>query len=89
MDEDNIIYIGNKEFNKYLVAATVVWKRDNSVSIQARGKFIVRAIDLAEVMKINNAILQEEVIIGSVQMLDRNQNANVNVSTININLTGE
>jgi len=49
--EDNAIFIGNKPFMNYVTSVVVQFttKGAHEVIIKARGKFISRAVDVAEV----------------------------------------
>ena len=51
MTEDNFIYIGNKPFMNYVTSVVVQFttKGADEVLVKARGKFISRAVDIAEV----------------------------------------
>ena len=50
-ENDNIIFIGNKPFMNYVTAVVMQFtsQRSNEVVVKARGKFISRAVDVAEV----------------------------------------
>ena len=49
--DDNVVYIGNKPFMNYVTGVVIQFttKGSNEVIIKARGKFISRAVDVAEV----------------------------------------
>ena len=50
-NEDNSIFIGNKPFMNYVTGVVMQFTTKNApeVVIKARGKFIARAVDVAEV----------------------------------------
>src|SRR3989338_2373837 len=43
------IFIGNKPLMRYVIAAMLQIKKENSAKIKGRGKFISKAVDAAEV----------------------------------------
>src|SRR4030042_30890 len=49
--DDNVMFIGNKPFMNYVTGVVMQFtnKRSPEVIIKARGKFISRAVDVAEV----------------------------------------
>ena len=51
MAADNTIFIGNKPFMNYVTGVVMQFttKNENEVLVKARGKFISRAVDVAEV----------------------------------------
>ena len=51
MSKDNSIFVGNKPFMNYVTAVVMQFttKNADSVIIKGRGKFISRAVDIAEV----------------------------------------
>jgi DNA-binding protein len=51
MADDNSVFIGNKPFMNYVTSVVVQFttKGANEIVIKARGKFISRAVDIAEV----------------------------------------
>jgi archaea-specific DNA-binding protein len=90
MAGDNTIYIGNKPFMNYVTSVVVQFtaKGAQEVFIKARGKFISRAVDVAEVaMKrfLKDAIALNEIRIDS-EAFTNSEGHNVRVSTIEIAL---
>lgn len=91
--EDNTIYVGKKPLSNYLTAVTLqlAVKDKKQVEINARGKYISKAVDVAEVIR--NRFVQEakisKVEIGSEEIpnLKNNNGENVRVSTIKIVLS--
>ena len=51
MTEDNVVFIGNKPFMNYVTSIVMQFttKSAPEVIVKARGKFISRAVDVAEV----------------------------------------
>jgi archaea-specific DNA-binding protein len=88
MDEDNIVFIGNKPPLSYVFAVITQFKSGVSeVIIKARGKLISRAVDVMEILK--NKFMSEvkiKSIKTSTEAL-KNDKGDVNVSVITITLT--
>jgi len=89
--DDNIIFIGGKPFMNYVTGVVMQFttKGAREVIIKARGKFISRAVDVAEVcrkrfLKDHNIDLKE-IKIDSEEFENR-EGRKVNVSTIDITL---
>ncbi len=53
MAEQTIIYIGNKPFTNYVTAVAMQFTSQDAkeVVIKARGRYISRAVDVAEVVR--------------------------------------
>jgi archaea-specific DNA-binding protein len=87
--EDNIVFVGNKTFPSYIKSITFQFTKGekDEVVIKARGKYITRAVDLAEVMKKRQIedkdIIVKEINIGSEEHKNANKQ-NVSVSAIDI-----
>ena len=89
--EDNNIFIGGKPFMNYVTGVVMQFTTKNaeSVVIKARGKFISRAVDVAEVVR--KRFLKEQgvdvkgIAIDSEEFEDKD-NKKVKVSTIEITL---
>ncbi|MFA5061004.1 MAG: DNA-binding protein Alba [Candidatus Pacearchaeota archaeon] len=87
--KDNIIFIGGKPFMNYVTGVVVQFNTNNAeeVIIKSRGKFIAKAVDVAEVsrrkfLKDKN-IQVKEVKIGSEEF-ENKEGKNINVSTLEI-----
>ena len=67
-DDDNSIYIGNKPFMNYVTGVVVQFTSKNAseVIIKGRGKFISRAVDVAEV--VTNRFLKEQSEVGDIKI---------------------
>ncbi|MFH1585455.1 MAG: DNA-binding protein Alba [archaeon] len=90
--DDNIVFIGTKPFMNYVTSVVMQFniKQRDEVVIKARGKFINRAVDIAEVVK--RRFLQEKNIkIKDIKIdseeFENKEGKKVNVSTIEITLS--
>ncbi|MFA6022951.1 MAG: DNA-binding protein Alba [Candidatus Pacearchaeota archaeon] len=88
----NQIFIGNKPFMKYVIATIMQLKEEsnNSATVKARGKFISRAVDVAEVVKkkvkeTDKIELKDKIKINTEGFINE-EGRNINISTIEINL---
>ncbi len=91
--ETNEIFVGNKPFMKYVIATIMQLQNNgnNSAVVKARGKFISKAVDIAEVvkkrMKENDMIeLKTSVGIGTDGFKNQ-EGKNINISTIDVELS--
>lgn len=88
---EDVVYIGSKPFMNYVTSVVMQFTAHNKpeVTIKARGKFITKAVDVAEVVK--RRFLQEknigpkEIKIDSEEF-ENKEGRKVNVSTIEIKL---
>ena len=85
---DNVIFVGEKPFMNYVSAVVIQFtmKDAQELTIKARGKYISRAVDIAEVAArqfLSNRIQAETVTIGSEDFVTE-QGTPVRVSTIEI-----
>jgi DNA-binding protein len=90
--DTNVIFIGEKPFMNYVTAVVTQFqtKKQAEVIIKARGKFISRAVDVAEVaakkfLKEEN-IKARDIKINSEEF-ENKEGKRVNVSTIDIVLS--
>jgi len=89
--EDNYnVYVGGKPFMNYVTAVVMQFTtRDaNNVIVKSRGKFISRAVDVAEVVQsrfLKDQIKVGEIKIGSEEFTNK-ENRQVRVSTMEITL---
>ncbi len=90
-EDSNIIFIGEKPFMNYVTGVVTQFKTKNQkeVVIKARGKFISRAVDVAEVsakkfLKEDN-LKVKDIKINSEEF-ENKEGRKVNVSTIDITL---
>ena len=89
--DDNVIFIGSKPFMNYVTGVVMQFttKGAKEVIIRARGKFISRAVDVAEVttkrfLKEHN--LEVKHIKIDSEEFENKEGRKVNVSTIDITL---
>lgn len=90
MSEDNSIFIGNKPFMNYVTGVVMQFTTNQAseVIIKARGKFISRAVDVAEVAAkrfLVNSIAVKGINVNSEEFTNR-EGRQVRVSTIEISL---
>jgi len=88
MTEDNSIFIGGKPFMNYVTGVVMQFTTKNAdvVTIKARGKFISRAVDVAEVASkrfLDGHILVKDIKIDSEEFQNK-EGKTVRVSTIDI-----
>lgn len=91
-EANNVVFIGAKPFMNYVTSVVMQFtlKQSKEVAIKARGKFINRAVDVAEVvrkkfLKDKNIDLKD-INIDS-EKLENKEGKKINVSTIEIILT--
>lgn len=88
--DDNSIFVGNKPFMNYVTGVVMQFTTKNAseVIIKARGKFISRAVDIAEVAA--KRFLQGGVGIKDIRVdseeFQNTEGRTVRVSTIEITL---
>ena len=87
---DSSIFIGNKPFMNYVTGVVMQFttKEAQEVTIKARGKFISRAVDVAEVARnrfLENAVGVKDIQINSEEFTNR-EGRQVRVSTVEITL---
>jgi archaea-specific DNA-binding protein len=90
--DDNVIFIGGKPFMNYVTGVVMQFTTNNAteVDIKARGKFISKAVDVAEVaskrfLKDQN-ISVKNIKIDSEEFVNK-EGRKVNVSTLDITLS--
>lgn len=90
MAEDNTIFIGEKPFMNYVTAVVMQFTTKNAtdIFIKARGKFISRAVDVAEVA--SKRFLNGQASVGDIKIdseeFTNKEGRQVRVSTIEITL---
>jgi DNA-binding protein len=90
MTADNSIFVGNKPFMNYVTGIVMQFttKEAKEVIIKARGKFIARAVDIAEVTTkrfLEGQVTVEDIKIDSEEFQNK-EGKDVRVSTIEITL---
>lgn len=88
MAADNSIFIGNKPFMNYVTSVVMQFTTKNAdeVIIKARGKFIARAVDVAEVAQkrfLKGQIEVKDIRIDSEEFKNK-EDRDVRVSTVEI-----
>ena len=88
---DNSIFIGGKPFMNYVTGVVMQFTTKNAddVIIKARGKFISRAVDVAEVAAkrfLDNTVSIKDIRVDS-EGFRSNEGRDVRVSTIEITLS--
>lgn len=90
MAEDNSIFIGGKPFMNYVTGVVMQFttKGAGEVTVKARGKFISRAVDVAEVAA--KRFLEEQVEVKGIKIdseeFENKEGKQVRVSSIEITL---
>ncbi|MFH1424465.1 MAG: DNA-binding protein Alba [archaeon] len=87
-DSENTVFVGSKPVMNYVLAVVTQFNKGQpNVNVEARGKAISRAVDVAEIVR--NRFLSELKIGGigiGTEELTSKENEQVNVSTIKITL---
>ena len=91
MPDNNNIFIGGKPFMNYVTGVVIQFTTKNAddVIIKARGKFISRAVDVAEVSAkrfFDNSVAVSDIRIDS-EGFKNDEGRDVMVSTIEITLS--
>lgn len=90
MQDDNSIFVGNKPFMNYVTGVVMQFQQKGAseVFVKARGKFISRAVDVAQVAA--NRFLDSQVRVHAVNIASEdftNEDGRpIRVSTIEISL---
>lgn len=89
-EDDNSVYVGKKPFMNYVTSVVMQFttKRADEVVIKARGKFISRAVDVAEVAGkrfLEGAVGVKNIDIDSEEFTKDNGD-NIRVSSMEITL---
>jgi len=90
MGEDNSIFIGGKPFMNYVTAIVMQFttKNEDEVIVKARGKFISRAVDVAEIAAkrfLEGSVAIKDIKIDSEEF-ENKEGKQVRVSTIELTL---
>ena len=88
MGADNCIFVGGKPFMNYVTGIVMQFTTKNAkeVIIKARGKFISRAVDIAEVTTkrfLKDQVKVEDIVINSEDFKNQ-EGKDIRVSTIDI-----
>ncbi len=85
---DNTVFVGNKPVMNYVLAVVTQFNSgQKNVNVEARGRAISRAVDVAEIVRNRfiNDLKVEKIEIGTEELTSKEQEK-VNVSTIKIAL---
>lgn len=91
MSDDNSIFVGGKPFMNYVTGVVMQFTTKNAedVTVKARGKFISRAVDVAEVA--SKRFLKDTVETTGIKIdseeFQNNEGKQVRVSIIEITLS--
>ncbi|MBT4134743.1 DNA-binding protein Alba, partial [Candidatus Woesearchaeota archaeon] len=90
MQEERIVFVGGKPFMNYVTAVVMQFTTNGagSVIIRSRGKFISRAVDVAEMVRskfLTDSIKIGEVVIAAEDFKNK-EGRPIRVSTIDIHL---
>ena len=89
-DRSNVVFIGNKPVNSYVMASLTQLNKsaNDSLVLKARGRAISRAVDVAEVLR--NRFMEGKIDIVDIKLstetLDSRNGRTSNVSAIEIEL---
>lgn len=88
--KDNVIYVGNKPFMNYVSGVVIQFTTKNAseVIIKARGKYVGRAVDIAEMSSkkfLKDIVHVKDVNIDSEEF-STEEGKNIRVSSIEIKL---
>jgi len=88
--EEDCIFVGGKPFMNYVTAVVMQFSSGgaDTVTVKSRGKFISRAVDVAEVVR--NRFMKDKVDITKIEIgseeFENEEGKNVRVSTMEITL---
>jgi len=91
MTDDHAIFVGGKPFMNYVTAVVMQFttKGANTVVVRSRGKFISRAVDVAEVVQ--SRFLKDQVGVTNMAIdseeFQNKEGRTVRVSTLDIHLS--
>lgn len=89
--DENVVFIGGKPFMNYVTAVVMQFttKGAREVVVKARGKFISRAVDVAEVCRkrfLKDHNIEVKNIKTDSEEFENKEGRKVNVSTIDITM---
>lgn len=89
MNDSRDVFVGNKVFMNYVTGVVMQFNKGfGSVIIKARGKYISKAVDIAEMVRNRflSDVVVKDVLLGSAEF-NRDDGKNIRVSTIDIVLS--
>ena len=88
--DEHVVYIGDKPFMNYVTGVVMQFTTQgaNDIVVKARGKFISKAVDIAEVA--TKRFLEGQIKLGDIKIdseeFENKEQKKVRVSTIEITL---
>ena len=89
-ENEHTIFVGSKPFMNYVTGVVMQFTIQNAtqVAVKARGKFISKAVDIAEVAA--KRFLEGQVVVGDIKTdsseFKNKEGRQIRVSTIELNL---
>lgn len=84
--EEQIIYIGTKPVKQYALKVLSVFQTTNKITLKARGKAIIHAVDVTEVLK--NRFMKNLIkvidIVTNTETVQNEEGKSSNISSIEI-----
>ena len=81
--DGSVVFVGSKPFINYITSVQFIAQSKPEVIIKARGKFITKAVDIAEIVKRRHNMSIKNIHINSEEFKNK-EDRKVNVSTIEI-----
>ncbi len=85
-EEKNIIYIGKQQMSIYKIVCKRKLDEEKSVIIKARGKTILRAINLLEIMKRLDKFIDYKIDTSSTNVVSKEDGKTFPISSIDIRI---
>ncbi|VVB69135.1 DNA/RNA-binding protein Alba [uncultured archaeon] len=85
MEDNAVIFVGDKPVMNYVLAVMTQFNKFSSVTLKARGRSISRAVDAAEITRnrFMPNLLVKDIIIGT-EVIPSEEGRSVNVSSMEI-----
>lgn len=90
-EENNIVFIGVKPFMNYVTSVVMLFtsKNKDEIIIKARGRWISRAVEVAEIVR-KKFLKEQNIQVKDIKIdsteIENNEGRKVNVATIEITL---
>ncbi|MHA1867742.1 MAG: RNA-binding protein, partial [Candidatus Heimdallarchaeaceae archaeon] len=88
-NQESVIFIGRKSTISYVLVAVTILNKNDTCNIQARGRQISKAVDVAEITRrkfLADQVVVDNVTISSEELPSDNGEGTKTVSTIEITL---
>jgi len=82
---ENVLLVGKKPIKAYFYGVAKIFGKHKEISVQARGKSLVTAINLTEILKKEKKAKVKRITIGTDEF-EGKEGKKISVSTIEINL---